>query len=153
MDGPGWWAFGRNQNLDQFEQPKIMLPDYEDNPAAGLDLEGRFYSITAYCLTLRTNVPITLPILAGLLNSNLLFWVLAKTGTALQRGFVRFMPQYLDRLPVAQPDQKTAAILLDIAKRGMKNGYASVQAELNETVNRLYGLTEEEARVIREVEG
>jgi hypothetical protein len=68
MDGPGWWGYIYPKNLDQFEQPKVMLPDYHDRPAAALDIEGRFYSITAYCLTLHDDAPITLPLLACLLT-------------------------------------------------------------------------------------
>jgi hypothetical protein len=148
MDGPGWWAFGRNQNLDQFEQPKIMLPDYHDQPAAALDLKGRFYSITAYCLTLKSDAPVTLPSLACLLNSNLLFWILAKTGTALQRGFVRFMPQYLDKLPIAIPDKQAEQRFLEIAAAAMKNGYETIGQDLNATVYRVYSLTDEEIGVL-----
>ncbi len=148
MDEPGWWGYIYPKNLDQFEQPKVILPDYHDRPAAALDPEGRFYSITAYCLTLQATAPITLPILTCLLNSNLLFWVLAKTGTALQRGFVRFMPQYLDRLPIVLPDPQQARALEDVALRGMREGYDSVKAELNKAVYRLYGLTEEEIALV-----
>jgi adenine-specific DNA-methyltransferase len=43
MDRAVWWAYIYPKNLDQFEQPKIMLPDYKDSPAAGLDVDGRFY--------------------------------------------------------------------------------------------------------------
>lgn len=96
MNRADWWAYVYPKNLDQFEQPKLMLPDYHDRPAAALDIEGRFYSITAYCLTLKRDTAFDLPFLAILLNSRLLFWLLGQTGTALQRGFVRFMPQYLD---------------------------------------------------------
>ena len=83
-----------------------MLPDYEDSPAAGLDLDGRFYSITAYCVTLEKDSPVTLPILTCLLNSDLLFWVLGKTGTSVAAGICPFHPQYLDRLPIAIPDKE-----------------------------------------------
>jgi len=148
MDGPGWWAYIYPKNLDQFEQPKIMLPDYHDSPAAGLDLKGRFYSITAYCLTLKKHAPIDLPTLACLLNSDLLFWILARTGTALQRGFVRFMPQYLDRLPTAIPDKEAKRRLAEIAQQGMESGYEAVKADLNAAVYRLYALTEEEIAIL-----
>ncbi len=90
MDRPVWWGYIYPKNLDQFEQPKIMLPDYEDSPAAGLDLDGRFYSITAYCVTLEKDSPVTLPILTCLLNSDLLFWVLGKTGTSVAAGICPF---------------------------------------------------------------
>jgi hypothetical protein len=138
MDGPGWWAFGRNQNLDQFEQPKIMLPDYHDHPAAAVDLEAAFYSITAYCLTLRQDAPISLRVLACLLNSQLLFWLLAHLGTALQRGFVRYMPQYLDRLPIVIPNARQAKSMERLTDQGMKQGFDTVQAELEELVCELY---------------
>lgn len=148
MDGPEWWAYIYPKNLDQFKKPKIMLPDYHDRPAAALDLEGRFYSITAYCLTLKKDSAITLPVLACLLNSDLLFWVLSKIGTALQRGFVRFMPQYLDRLPVVVPDPKQQLALEEIARRVEMEGFTKVQAELNEVVKRIFSLTERETAAI-----
>ena len=150
MDGPGWWAYIYPKNLDQFEQPKVMLPDYNDHPAAALDLKGGYYSITAYCLTLRGDSPISLPILTCLLNSNLLFWILGKTGTALQRGFVRFMPQYLDKLPIAIPDKERHRTLERIAQRAMKEGYEAVKEDLNREVYRLYGLTDEEITIVEE---
>jgi hypothetical protein len=148
MDRPEWWGYVYPKNLNQFEQPKVMLPDYHDCPAAAVDSDGWFYSITAYCLTLRDSTPITLPILACLLNSNLLFWVLSKVGTALQRRFVRFMPQYLDKLPIAIPDPQLKRSLEGLAQRAMHEGYGYVKAQLNEIVYHLYGLTGEEIALI-----
>ena len=121
MDGPSWWAFGRNQNLDQFEQPKIMLPGYNDKPSAGLDSKGRFYHVSGYSLTLKKNAPIDLVALVCLVNSDLLYWVLMKTGVALQRGFAEFRPQYLDRLPIAIPDKEAKGRLTEIAQQGMES--------------------------------
>jgi hypothetical protein len=148
MDGPGWWAFGRNQNLDQFEQPKVMLPDYNDKPAAGLDAQGKFFSITAYCLTLKDDTALTLPTLACLLNSRLMFWVLSKTGTSLQRGFVRFMPQYLKLLPIAVPDLGIYRTFERLAERACEDGYDSVESDLNAVVYELYGLNDREVATV-----
>jgi hypothetical protein len=148
MDGPGWWAYIYPKNLDQFEQPKVMLPDYHDRPAAALDLEGNYYSITAYCLTLQPDAPITLPVLACLLNSSLFFWLLAKTGTALQRGFVRFMPQYLDKLPIAIPDRGQRPALEQLAERALKEGSDLVKTEINREVYKLYRLTDQEIGIV-----
>jgi len=148
MDGPGWWAFGRNQNLDQFEQPKVMLPGYNDKPAAALDNEGRFYHVSGYSLTLKPDATISLPVLAALLNSRLLFWILMKQGVALQRGFVEFRPQYLDKLPIAIPNSEQRRALERIAQRAVKEGYDNVKADLNEIVYKLYGLTDEEIAIV-----
>jgi hypothetical protein len=152
MDGPDWWAYIYPKNLDQFEQPKVMLPDYHDRPAAGLDLEGKYYSITAYGLTLKDASPISLTVLACLLNSDLLFWVLSKIGTALQRGFVRFMPQYLDRLPICIPNPSEAEALEELAGRAADGGFGSIKADLNTMVDRLYGLAPDETAIFKMAE-
>jgi hypothetical protein len=125
-----------------------MLPDYNDRPSAALDHNGKFYSITAYCLTLAPQVPISLPTLTCLLNSHLLFWVLAKTGTALQRGFVRFMPQYLRELPVAVPGASQVVALENLCRRAVQRGYDDIRAELDAAVYQLYGISETEASII-----
>jgi len=148
MDAPGWWAYIYPKNLDQFEQPKIMLPDYHDAPAAGLDPAGRYYSITAYCVTVRPDSPLTLASVAAMLNSRLLFWTLSKIGAALQRGFVRFMPQYLDRLPMVVPSEDRIRRLEALTQAAMRNGFRAVQAELDELVYDLYGVMPEERALL-----
>jgi len=148
MDRAGWWGYIYPKNLDLFEQPKVMLPDYNDRPSEALDHNGKFYSITAYCLTLAPQVPISLPTLTCLLNSHLLFWVLAKTGTALQRGFVRFMPQYLRELPVAVPGASQVVALENLCRRAVQRGYDDIRAELDAAVYQLYGISETEASII-----
>jgi hypothetical protein len=148
MDGPGWWGYIYPKNLDQFERPKVMLPGYNDKPAAALDNEGRFYHVSGYSLTLKPDATISLPVLAGLLNSRLLFWVLMKQGVALQRGFVEFRPQYLDKLPIAIPISEQRRALERIAQRAMKEGYDNVKADLNDIVYKLYGLTDEEIAIV-----
>jgi hypothetical protein len=148
MDEKGWWAYGRTQNLDQFEQPKVMLPGFNDSPAAAYDSAGIYYHVSGYSLTLSAKSFIDLKILAALLNSRLLFWTLLRVGVALQRGFVEFRPQYLDQLPIVRPTTKQASILRAIADKGAKHGYESVAAELDGVVYELYGLSAEEISVV-----
>jgi hypothetical protein len=148
MDGPDWWAYIYPKNLDQFEQPKVMLPGYNDKPSAGLDIEGRFYHVSGYSITLKKNAPIDLACLVCLLNSDLLYWFLMKTGVALQRGFAEFRPQYLDGLPIALPDKQGKQRLLEIAQKALQNGYESVKPDLNKIAWRLYDLTEQEVAVV-----
>lgn len=148
MDGPDWWAYIYPKNLDQFEQPKVMLPGYNDKPSAGLDIEGRFYHVSGYSITLKKNAPIDLACLVCLLNSDLLYWFLMKTGVALQRGFAEFRPQYLDGLPIALPDKQGKQRLLEIAQKALQTGYESVKPDLNKIAWRLYDLTEQEVAVV-----
>jgi len=74
--------------------------------------------------------------------------VLAKTETALQRGFVRFMPQYLLELPIAIPDDSQRAELESLYKRAVEKGYGAVAPELDVAIYRVYGVTELEVSLI-----
>lgn len=148
FDKDDWWQFGRGQNLNQFQQPKVMMPDYHHSPAAAFDERGDFYSITAYCLTLNKISRLGLQELTALLNSDLWFWLLGRLGTALRGGAVRFMPQYLKRLPVPDLDEESLARLRSLAVRGAANGFDSMRAELNEEVAELYELSVSERLII-----
>jgi hypothetical protein len=79
----------------------------------------------------------------------LFFWFLAKTGTALQRGFVRFMPQYLDRLPIVSLTGECAKTLERIGSKATKTGKASVRDEIDDYVSGLYERTDEESALTR----
>jgi hypothetical protein len=148
MDHSGWWAFGRSQNLDQFEQPKVMLPGYNDAVSAAFDEKGQFYQVSGYSLTLKDRAPISLALLTVLLNSRLWFWVLQRQGVALQRGFVEFRPQYLLALPVAAPGNSEFAELESLYKRAVQKGYRAIAPELDAAICRIYGISETEASII-----
>ncbi len=148
MDHSGWWAFGRSQNLDQFEQPKVMLPGYNDTVSAAFDEKGQFYQVSGYGLTLKDRAPLSLALLTVLLNSRLWFWVLQRKGVALQRGFVEFRPQYLLALPIAVPDDLQVTELETLYKRAVEHGYGAAASQLDAAIYRLYGVTESEMSLI-----
>src|SRR5207248_6911081 len=66
----------------EFEQPKVLIPAIEKDAAYAPDFE-RFYSNdkTSIC------VPPNVPLLASLLNSKVLWWVIRKTAATKQGGF------------------------------------------------------------------
>lgn len=140
LDKPTWWEFGRNQNLDQFEQPKVMVPGYHNEPAAAIDGEGRYYCVTAYCLTLRSDAPIDLRSLACVLNSAPVFWYLQKAAVSLRGGFVEFRPQYLSSIPLP-PLAQLATPLAQLSSQ-LDAGNVTTETfrrELDELLRRLYG--------------
>lgn len=150
MNGPKWWRYIYPKNLDQFEQNKVMLPDYHDSPAAAIDEKGEYYCVSGYCLTLKSPALLGLHELAALLNSDVLFWLLSTVGTSLRGAAVRFMPQYLAQLPIPHLSPEERSLLRDIAVRGAELGFPAVRDELNELVNRLYELTREEQQILSE---
>lgn len=148
MNASDWWAYIYPKNLQQFEQPKVMLPGYNDTPAAALDKTGKYYHVSGYSITLRADSKLRLTELQVLLNSHLLFWIMKKLGVALQRGFVEFRPQYLDQLPIAVPSTADAKRFAEISEIGVTHGYERVAADLDEIVYKLYGLDREEILIV-----
>jgi hypothetical protein len=152
MDRTGWWGYIYPKNLDLFEQPKVMLPGYNDKPSAGLDENGVFYQVSGYSITLRKDKDLSLSVLACLLNSRLFFWILTKQGVALQRGFVEFRPQYLKLLPIAVPDPTAHRHLDALVREAHDHGSEAVRPELNAAIYRLYELNEREIAIVEALE-
>lgn len=96
--GQNWYAFGYPKSMTLFQRPKIVVPDYNNEPSFTIDSDGHFYK-TGYGIMV--NEPSLSPLyLLGLLNSPLLFQYLLSIGTSLRGGYVRFWTQFLEQLPI-----------------------------------------------------
>ncbi|WP_461864320.1 Eco57I restriction-modification methylase domain-containing protein, partial [Thermococcus sp.] len=75
-NSPKWYEFGRIQNLEKMDLPKLLNPDVQNVPTFALDAEGKYYFTGGYGTTIRDEYrdKISLPYLVGLLNSSLLDW-------------------------------------------------------------------------------
>jgi len=131
----------------EFEQPKIVWPDIAKRCEFTLDTSGSYLDMTLF-----TIVQPELYLL-GILNSVVTEWVLKRTASTIQHGFLRFKRIYLDDLPIpeATPAQRTAIEslvreLLDAEGQGPQ--VAEWERELNALVYGLYGLTGEEIAIV-----
>ncbi len=85
-------------------------------------------------------------------------WIYAKEnltvlGDAEKGGQLRFFTQFVERIPIPRaPDSERSAISALVEKclsaRGQGAGIAEWEAEMNECVARLYGLTPEEIKIV-----
>ena len=91
--------------------------------------------------------------LLGVLNSHAVEFFYRHLSTMLQGDFLRFFTQYVDQIPVpaATADQRRAVQELVgniLDAKGDESQTMQWEAELNELVYKLYGLTKDEIRII-----
>ena len=153
--------------VDFLEQPKIVFPDIATGCRFALDEEGHFGANTVYFL------PTANRELLGLLNSRLAFFFFQQTCAALEgpaESYLRFFGQYLERFPVSLPETKGSRhdrfnglidqmLALHRQLRSARTDHQRVvlrrqievtDQEIDRLVYELYGLTDEEIRIVEE---
>ncbi|MBN1370426.1 MAG: Eco57I restriction-modification methylase domain-containing protein [Anaerolineaceae bacterium] len=111
MHGQQFYAYIYPKNLIEFEAVKIMTPDICNGPQMTIDLTGSLYhTTTIYSFIFKPGVVKNEKYLLGLMNSHLLWYFLAETGTVLRGGYLRFKTEYLKPFPIAEsrPEQEQA---------------------------------------------
>ena len=148
-----------------FEKPKIVLPDISLRGNFTMDLNGAYCANTAYI------IPVDDKYLLGILNSRLITFVYQNISSTYRGGYLRFIYQYLAKLPirtidfdnpadVAMHDNMVELVerMLDLHKQlpglaGEKRRIVSLQIErtdreIDGLVYELYGLSEEEIKLV-----
>jgi len=169
----GWYGYGRPQNLDQFEVVKLVNASMGIRAAFALDEQGIYGFVgggSGVYGTLLKPGHSYLYVL-GLLNSRLLDFYFQRISSRFRGGFYVYRPQYVGQLPIRRidfdnPEEKkmhddlVALVerMLELNKRlkdavGRERGELErkierTDREIDELVYRLYGLTEEERRVV-----
>ena len=113
MDHERWYAFGRHQNLDKQEIPKLAVARLVDRLKLFYDGEGAFYldNVDVNGIILKEDVPERWHYVLGLLNSKLLDFVFKK-GTVRFRGrYYSANKQFIQDLPIhwvdfSDPEEK-----------------------------------------------
>lgn len=176
MRHEGWYAFGRTQNLALHDLRKMAIPRLVSRLAAVYDADGSFYldNVDVGGLILKENDNAQYLYILGLLNSKLLDFYLHRISVPFRGGFYSANRQFLEPLPIRRidfdnPTEKKiyddlvalADRMLELNKRltPIRNTPYNERDELLREINRtdneidnlvydLYGLTEEERKVI-----
>ena len=132
-----WYAFGRNQNLTEMNQEKILTPSIGKGACFTFDSEDFFYFMGSgggggggYGITLKKDVGMSYLYVLGLLNSRLSTFYLKRISSAFRGGYIALNRQYIEKLPirtidfsdpadVARHDRMVALVeqMLDLHKR------------------------------------
>jgi type I restriction-modification system DNA methylase subunit len=151
--------------MKYFESPKIVFPDIATAPRFVLDEDGHYGSNTMYFIPRRDLY------LLGLLNSKLAQFYFQKVCAGLEgkkETYLRFFGQYLEGFPVAKVDKTRHDKMVSLVERmlalhkspkstvnpqeadRLMREVESVDRAIDGLVYELYGLTEEEIKIVEE---
>ena len=170
--GEFWWELRPCDYYGALDSAKIVYPDITKGPRFYLDTVGTYIGNTAYCLGTDDRY------LLGILNSQLGWFCVGcisiPFGIRAGRYRYRMIYQYMKDLPIRQIDFTNSAdkarhdrmvglveqmlkLHKDLAAAKMAHGKTLLQRQIDTTdkqidqlVYELYGLTEEEIRIIEE---
>jgi len=172
MKGPAWYGYVYPKNVEIMSSPKILVPDIASGASFALDEQGLYAFVSGYALTLRDSVRESAKYILGLLNSNLLDFVLKNVSTTLRGGYFRYFSQFLGQLPIRTIDfddqddvarhdkmvalvkrmldlhEKLAAATIPADKKLYQRQIEATDAQIDALVYELYGLTEEEIAIV-----
>ena len=164
--GDYWWELRACNYYAEFEKPKIIVPDISLRGNFTMD-KGKFYCVnTTYIISNADKY------LLGILNSNLITFFYKSIASTYRGGYLRFIYQYMVELPIrtidfanpaekAQHDKLVALVdnMLELQKKYhearmeqdkelYERQIKMVDTQIDRLVYELYGLTEEEVKVV-----
>jgi hypothetical protein len=169
--GQFWWELRPCDYYSYFESPKIIFPDICKGPRFYLDTSRYYLANTAYCVGTGDRY------LLGILNSRLFWFAISNISIpfGIRAGEYRYrlIYQYMEKVPIrpinfsdpadkARHDRMVALVerMLDLNKRKhsgklapsqldrLEREIAATDAEIDELVYELYGITDEERKII-----
>jgi hypothetical protein len=174
MRGDSWYAYVYPKNIDVMSSSKILIPDIADRASFALDETGDYAFTSGYGITLKGDVAEPPKYVLGLLNSKVLDFYLKKISTTMRGGFFRYFTQFIEQLPVrtinfsdpadfARHDRmvqlveqmlelrkRLAAAASELDRELYQRQIDVTDREIDELVYELYGLTDDEIKIIEE---
>ncbi|BBH40918.1 putative type IIS restriction/modification enzyme [Microcystis viridis NIES-102] len=144
--GRFFWELRSCKYWQEFEQPKIIIPAIVNNVEYTLDLCG-YYSNdkTSICITDNAYC------LLAILNSSIMWWFIQQIASSKQGGFFEFKPMYVSQIPVVDIDNTQKQAIECLVKQCLEakgKEVKELETKINQIVYELYGLSEEEIRII-----
>jgi hypothetical protein len=147
--GDYWWEMRPCKYLEEFEKPKIMLPDISPTVNFAFDRTKSFCGNTAYI------IPIADQVLLANLNSSVTTFFYSKLSSTVRGGYLRFIYQHLSQIPIPKPNQSNREAIeervekiLTAKKKNASADTTPLEREIDQLVYKLYGLTEEEIKIV-----
>jgi len=169
-----WFAYSAPRNLVVHERAQIMIPLLADKGIfCRLPDDMSPYCPMAsggFSVALQSADGAFVNFVLGLVNSRLLFWRLASISNVFRGGWITCTKQYFGKLPIKAYDSSSAgckriasAVSQNISLREqlasaktphgrntLERQIAATDAEIDRLVYELYGLTDEEIRLVEE---
>jgi TaqI-like C-terminal specificity domain/Eco57I restriction-modification methylase len=177
FDDAHWYRFGRSQNIGIQTQRKLCVPRLVEHLETTIDREGIYCqdNVDVNGLTLRDErSPSELLYLAGLINSRLCRWVFPYLSAPFRGGFWSANRQFLGQLPIRTIDfsdpedvarhdrmvglvkrmlelhERLAGARIERERTVIGHQISATDRQIDQLVYELYGLTDEEIRIVVE---
>jgi len=156
MDHDKWYGYNYPKNLEKQTIPKIGIAQTVQNLQCFLDEKGEYYFHNVRVNGISSiNDSLKLKYLLGLLNSSALNFYFVNTAKPKDNGFFEANKQFIYPLPIKIAPEGIQEQIMDlvtnIIERKKENptvNTSSLEAEIDQLVYRLYGLTEEEIGIV-----
>jgi len=155
-----WWPVIHSKEKSAFEQLKIITPNLSRNNNFALDNFNFYFDHDCYGIILKDKKLSNYKYVLGLLNSRALEFFIKQISPYASGKYYRYMTSYLNQIPILEPksekEKKYAEGIVskvDEILRSKKKDEAdsgSIEAEIDNLVFDLYGITEEEEKIIEE---
>jgi hypothetical protein len=125
-----------------------MLPDISLRCEALFDEDCGFYCVnTAYIIPGMSKSDL------GILNSKLILFYYGSLTQSIRGGYFRFIKQYLEQIPFIRTNSLDNLVeeILQLKSQNPSADTTALEAEIDQLVYGLYGLTEEEIKVVEGV--
>ena len=157
-----WHTYIYPKNLNRFEQKKLSSMEIcAKHPNVTINNDNIYHNTKVYSWVLKEDSKESYEYLLAIANSKLMWWFLNTTGDTLQGDARTFKTNYLNPFPI--PKQVSSKIessiqskvsqILTLKKEDPAADTSTLEAEIDALVYELYGLSEEEIRIVEESVG
>ncbi|MFM8008139.1 MAG: TaqI-like C-terminal specificity domain-containing protein, partial [Dolichospermum sp.] len=148
--GKDWTNLRNCSYLEDFYKPKIIWGEISDQPKFACDDSNYYAEATTFLMTGEK-----LKYLLAILNSKLSAWYFNQISTTTGMGTNRWKKYKIEMLPIKEPTETEELLLetivnqiLTAKKSDPKADTTALEAEIDQLVYQLYGLTEEEIQIV-----
>ena len=130
---------------ERFEKAKIMYPDISKDLNFILDFNQNYSLNTVY------NIESDSMGLLGYLNSKLFLFYFQTVSNSIRGGYLRFFTEYMKNAPVLKGIEILEPVvnqILSLKSQDPTADTSALEAKIDEMVYDLYGLTEEERKIV-----
>ncbi len=152
-----WYRYARTQGVDYVELPKLSSMEIcANHPNVIFNQDNFYHNTKVYSWYKKEDTKESYEYLLAIANSKLLWWFLKTTGDTLQGDARTFKTNYLNPFPLpatVEPEieNKISDLVIKVMEQKKQNPSADTTAlenQIDQLVYQLYGLTEEEIKII-----
>lgn len=170
VDSRNWWLYPYPKNLLIMNKPKIIYQVLSKTGSFTLDEKGEFFYVGGgnaggYAITTESNNLDELKYLLGILNSKLTTFFISKVASCFKGGYYSFGKHSFEHFPLPSEDlfdyslvtlvenmimlhKKLSSVNTPQDERIIKMQIYKVDSQINARVYDLYGLTDDEIRIV-----